>query len=440
MSNVAFVWVTVIIEKTTSQISIKSRNLGSSVSRGINSNRDFNLIWICTEEFEVVDLVDFGGVAFSVESVIWVFCIGISQIPVLRPAECDTTHSLVTLLIYTWHDSSICDMTHPYVTWLIHVWQWVMWHLHMWMSHVTHEWVMSNMNESCHTWMSHITHEWAMSHQNESCHMCTYGWVRCQNKPQWPRSYLTMSCHIWMLILSESSLMSVAQWVMWHVRKSSVLQCVAVCSRVLQCIAVCCSVLQCVAGCCRVLQCIALCSRVLQCVAVCSRVLQCIAVRCSVLQCIAVCWGVLQCVAVCCSVLQCVAGCCSVLQCVAVCSFMCGNESCHMCACRVTREYVMWKMSHSHVTWYIHMWRDIFTCDVTYSHVTWHYAHVTWLIHTLHDSFVCTMPYRCKNKPQVVQHSAADIASAQFMYWMAGTNVCGPLKIIGLFRKISSLL
>ena len=36
---------------------------------------------------------------------------------------------------------------------------------HLWMSHVTHEWVMSYMNESCDIWMSHVTR------MNESCHI-----------------------------------------------------------------------------------------------------------------------------------------------------------------------------------------------------------------------------------------------------------------------------
>ena len=29
---------------------------------------------------------------------------------------------------------------------------------HIWMSHVTYEWVMSHTNESCYIWMSHVTH------------------------------------------------------------------------------------------------------------------------------------------------------------------------------------------------------------------------------------------------------------------------------------------
>jgi len=50
--------------------STKSRNSDFSVSRDTNSNRDFGLISICTKEIGFLDLVDFGGVAFSGETVI----------------------------------------------------------------------------------------------------------------------------------------------------------------------------------------------------------------------------------------------------------------------------------------------------------------------------------------------------------------------------------
>ena len=52
----------------TTPKSIRSRNSDSSVSRGTDSYWDFGWIWICTKEFEFLDLVDFGGVAIPVET------------------------------------------------------------------------------------------------------------------------------------------------------------------------------------------------------------------------------------------------------------------------------------------------------------------------------------------------------------------------------------
>ena len=48
---------------------------------------------------------------------------------------------------------------------------------HIWMRHFTYEWVTSHMNESRHIWMSHVTYEWVTSHMNESCHVRS--WYSC---------------------------------------------------------------------------------------------------------------------------------------------------------------------------------------------------------------------------------------------------------------------
>jgi len=62
--------MTVSTEIATPPKSTNSRNNNFSVSRGTNSNWDFGLIWISTDESEFLDLVDSGGVAFRVETVI----------------------------------------------------------------------------------------------------------------------------------------------------------------------------------------------------------------------------------------------------------------------------------------------------------------------------------------------------------------------------------
>jgi len=99
---------------------------------------------------------------------------------------------------------------------------------HIWMSRVTHEWVMSHMNESCHTWMSHVSHEWVMSHMNESCHT----WMSHVTH-DWAMSHMTEPCHTWlshvthecvMLHMNESchTWMShvTHEWVMSHINAS----------------------------------------------------------------------------------------------------------------------------------------------------------------------------------------------------------------------------
>jgi len=85
--------------------------------------------------------------------------------------------------------------------WISHVTcQWVMSHInepcHISMSHVTYEGVMSYMNESCHIWMSHVTYEWVMSHMNESCHI----WMSHVTYQQ-VTSQMNQSYHRWMKVV-----------------------------------------------------------------------------------------------------------------------------------------------------------------------------------------------------------------------------------------------
>jgi len=44
---------------------------------------------------------------------------------------------------------------------------------------------------------------------------------------------------------------------------------------------------------------------------------------------------------------------------------------------------------YSCVTWFMHVWRDAISCDVTH-------LHVPWLIHVGHDSFICCQRLRLR--------------------------------------------
>jgi len=113
-----------------------------------------------------------------------------------------------------------------------HVSHWVMSHVtayHVWMSHVTYEWVTSHVNESCHVWMGHVTHDWVMSHtyinsqvrlecwdyngmshMNESCWMShvTHEWVMLlwisHFAFEWVTSRVNESCHTCMSYVTHT--------------------------------------------------------------------------------------------------------------------------------------------------------------------------------------------------------------------------------------------
>jgi len=74
LSSMDGIWslrMTLSTENSTSPKFTKSKNSNVSVSRSTDSTWDLGWTWIYTEEFEFLDLVDFGDVAFSVENVIF---------------------------------------------------------------------------------------------------------------------------------------------------------------------------------------------------------------------------------------------------------------------------------------------------------------------------------------------------------------------------------
>ena len=95
--------------------------------------------------------------------------------------SCHMTHSHVTWLIHTWHDSVICDMTYSHVTWLMHICDitCAMAHSYVWhdsftrdVTHACVSWLIHTRYDSfvCVTWQLHIhkiRHGWSWRHDVE---------------------------------------------------------------------------------------------------------------------------------------------------------------------------------------------------------------------------------------------------------------------------------
>jgi len=92
------------------------------------------------------------------------------------------THTIF-IYIYTWHTHDSCLIWIGNVIWMGNVAYSHVPHTNeayqirmglvtnirlIWVSHVTHEWVMSRMNESCLIWISRVTYERVMPHMNGS--------------------------------------------------------------------------------------------------------------------------------------------------------------------------------------------------------------------------------------------------------------------------------
>ena len=84
-------------------------------------------------------------------------------------------------------------------------------------------WVTSHMNEARHVWMSHVTYEWFMSHMKESCHthrrvgvrqfFSAASWSRHTYK--WAMSYIWIRHSTYDIWLSHITHMS--HIVIWHI-------------------------------------------------------------------------------------------------------------------------------------------------------------------------------------------------------------------------------
>jgi len=215
---------------------------------------------------------------------------------------------------------------------------------HRWRSHVTDEWVMSQMNEpvisqineSYHIWLSLGTDKWVMSH-GLLPRICTHNFI-----------HMNASCRTYAYIFHTWHDLSVWQW---------------------------CCVVGCITVCCSVFQCVAVFS-VLHVTHMHTRFIFDMTHS-------SVTWLIHLCHES------------QVMQ-----------EWCMHMYAHVWHDSFMCDMTHSRVTWVLHLWRDSFIYDMSHSSMPWvisHaslvYAHVCASLkrhnHVWHDSFTCDTTHSC---------------------------------------------
>ena len=240
MAHVRLCHVTPMIDPTenaTFPKSTKSRNSDSSESCGTNSDWDFGVIWICTEEFEFCDLVNFGGVAVPVESVMrtcHLFHVWMRHATRIDMGQVTHVNELVT--------SSLQCRMYGCITW--HIWSDTFW-ARMGeevraASHAASSVVCSNASAAiAHTWMHHVTRI-DMSHVQHVWITPRPSWSAATPPLQWhtyecmdasrdtfePEACRTYECISWYIRMCESCSIWVSQVThinvspVWHMSES----------------------------------------------------------------------------------------------------------------------------------------------------------------------------------------------------------------------------
>jgi len=119
---------------------------------------------------------------------------------------CSTHWGYGLVIVTYWRIDESCHARIRHVTltsesWLSHAThEWVMSFMNWYrvMRRVTHEWVMSRTNSWCHTHEWVIWHDWVMPLRNGSCHL----WIAVSS---WDVSHMNESCHTWMSHVTHTS-------------------------------------------------------------------------------------------------------------------------------------------------------------------------------------------------------------------------------------------